>query len=200
MPDAPLIVIKVGGSLLTLPDLAARLERLLECRPNIRPVFVAGGGPAADAVRTWDAACSLGETVSHELAMESLNLTAKLLAHLLPGGCAIESRRQAESCWELRQRPILRLSAWMQERDADAESLPQTWEVTSDSLAAWLAIRWQVEELWLLKSTDLPPKTTVETASQQGLVDPFFPHLAGNVQTIRWCNLRAEVPSLESRL
>jgi aspartokinase-like uncharacterized kinase len=197
MPDSPLIVIKIGGSLLTLPDLAARLEPLLNRRPDIRPVFVAGGGAAADAVRLWDAACSLGETISHELAMESLNVTAKLLAHLLPYGSLIESRRQAEACWELRQHPILRLQDWMREPEAKSDELPQTWDVTSDSLAAWLAARWRADELWLLKSADLPAEISVEEASRQELVDRFFPQIAEEVRTIRWGNLRAATPTLE---
>ena len=45
MPDLPRIVIKVGGSLLTAPDLAARLTALLDGQPKLRPVFLAGGVP-----------------------------------------------------------------------------------------------------------------------------------------------------------
>jgi aspartokinase-like uncharacterized kinase len=196
VPASPLVVVKVGGSLLTLPDLAERLSRLRDSRPGMRAVFVVGGGAVADVVRQWDALFNLGEPASHDLALESLNITAGLLTRLLPRAVAIESLRDAEDCWRRGECPVMRLPTWMKGPEADGAVLPHSWDVTSDSLAAWLAIRWGGEELWLLKSIDLPERMTATNAAREGLVDRFFPHLAVKLRNIFWCHLRSETPEL----
>jgi aspartokinase-like uncharacterized kinase len=88
------------------------------------------------------------------------------------------------------------MDRWLQTPDAHAESLPPTWDVTSDSLAASLAIRWSADELWLVKSADLPPEITAAEASRRELVDRYFPQLAPQVRRIQWCNLRDALPRL----
>ena len=49
LPDNSPHVIKVGGSLLDLPDLPARLDRWLTARGGAKPMLVVGGGVVADA-------------------------------------------------------------------------------------------------------------------------------------------------------
>src|SRR5271166_3401866 len=72
------IVVKVGGSLFSMPDLAQRLRRwLAQAGPRI--LLVPGGGAAADVVREFDKCHSLGEEASHWLALWSLRLNAELL-------------------------------------------------------------------------------------------------------------------------
>ena len=56
------------------------------------------------------------------------------------------------------------------------EHLPQTWEFTTDSLAA-CAAQDAGCKLVLLKSVDIPPDMTWEDAAARGYVDAFFPTL-----------------------
>lgn len=191
MLDSPLIVVKVGGSVLTLPDLSARLEKLLHDSPALRPVFIAGGGALADVVRAWDAALALGEQFCHELALETMSTTASLLAHRLPRGRVVDSFAAAEACWSRGERPVLNVKSWLAQNPASTDDLPASWEVTSDSLAAWVALQWHADELWLLKSVDLPESMTIAEASAAGFVDRHFPRLAGRLPSLRWHNLRA---------
>ena len=86
-----LVVIKVGGSLLDWPELPGRLAAFLDNHRGHEPclreqaVLVAGGGPFADLIRTMDQTHDLGDQKAHRLAIRSLDLTAELLAALLPG-------------------------------------------------------------------------------------------------------------------
>ncbi len=68
---------------------------------------------------------------------------------------------------------------------------PAGWHVTSDSLAAWLAIRW-ASELLLLKS--IPAPANVGIATESGALDAHFPTLASSLRRMWWANLRADPP------
>ena len=48
-------------------------------------VLIAGGGPAADVVRVLDRIHGLGDETAHRLALHAMDLTAIILAELLPG-------------------------------------------------------------------------------------------------------------------
>src|SRR4051794_18742848 len=86
-----LTLIKVGGSLLDWPKLPGRLRSFLEGehrRENReRMALIAGGGAAADFIRSMDRIHRLGDDAAHRLAIHSLDLSARLLQVLLPGSC-----------------------------------------------------------------------------------------------------------------
>jgi dihydroneopterin aldolase len=70
-----------------------------------------------------------------------------------------------------------KVAVWLPARMAmKAVDIPASWEVTSDSLAAWLAGKLRASRLLLLKQVELPrqPVTATELA-EQGVVDPAFP-------------------------
>jgi hypothetical protein len=101
--------------------------------------------------------------------------------------------------WQESGIPILAPSAYLTkaEQAAPDEAPPHLWDVTSDSLAAWIAWQWPAEELVLLKSTAIVSGTPVTQLSAAGLVDPFFPALAGRIARVGWCNLRDERPVIQ---
>ncbi len=186
---APIAVVKIGGSLWNLPDLGTELTDWLSQHAGIRLLLVAGGGPAANVVRNWHEIHSLSEEASHWLAIDSLSLTASLLQRLVPTSRLVENREQAARCWQLGETPILNVGAWVRTAETPDSTLPHSWNVTSDSLAAWVARDWSAE-LWLLKSTDIPEGMSLQAASHEGLVDGHFPRIAGEVGQVRWCNFR----------
>lgn len=68
--------------------------------------------------------------------------------------------------------------------------LPETWDVTSDSIAARVAVASGASELRLLKSIDIPTGTDVATAAARGWVDPFFPQAVAGLAKVTWLNPR----------
>ena len=195
-PAMPLVIVKLGGSLLSLPDLADRIRRLLAHQPNDRILIVVGGGAATDVVRDWSRQHSLSEETAHWLALRSLSLTRTLVKELLPECAEVTSPEEALRHWENSSSSVLlNVECYLRDVAAtDDNPLPHTWDVTSDSIAAWIAARWSADELILVKSTDLGTGITFEQARQAGLVDAHFPNIAIEVSRISWCNLLAESP------
>ena len=201
------IVYKLGGSLLDLPDLAQRLNALLnEPLPFFtRPVakkpnrlVVVGGGPIADAVRQLDRTHGLGDELAHRLAMQSMSLNAQLVAAVVRDAELVTSREEACDMWSEGRVAVLRAAEFVEAEERESNDfLPRSWNVTSDSVAAYVARHWPADGLVLLKSVSIPAERDPAAASSQGLVDPQFPLLAGRIPFIGWANLRSEKPTIE---
>ena len=174
-------VYKVGGSLFDMPDLFIHLKELLRDQ-STRPLIVAGGGGAADVVREWDRIHGLGESRSHRLAILSLSLGTAFLADGL-GGRVVSDRDEASAAWAAKQIPVLDVAKFL-EREAleGATLLPASWEVTSDSIAAWVAERWPAR-LALVKSAS-------SGRARDPYVDPYFAQASVNLDQVEWINLR----------
>ena len=171
------VVYKLGGSLFGLPDLRDRLAAELAGEP--RPLIVAGGGAAADAVREWDRVHRLGEAAAHRVACESLGVSARFVAELT-GAELVFTRETASGAWARGKICVLDLPRWLEhEEPRDPAPPPHTWETTSDALAAWVAGRWPAGRLVMLKSCDERP----------GAVDRHFARFAAGLD-VRWANLR----------
>ena len=184
------VVVKVGGSLLTWPGLRDGLTAYWQARRARRPVVIVGGGGAADLVRDLDRIHGLGEARSHHLALHALDLTARLLVGLVPGLEVVEHPDELASVWDAGRIPILSPRRFLED-DADRpDPLPQTWDATTDSIAARVAEHLGAAELALLKSAPLPPGTDRASAARLGLVDPLFPLVAQGLGYVTYRNLR----------
>jgi aspartokinase-like uncharacterized kinase len=162
------IVIKVGGSLFDLPELGEKLVQMLSLPGMKKVLLVPGGGATANVVREWDRRHQLGEEVSHWLALQALSLNARFLANLLPASqreIVGDLERRTES-W--RQGRWLIADPYVVARADDGRQgcLRHCWSVTSDSLAARIAVLVKARHLILLKSTDPPLQR--ETANRDG--------------------------------
>lgn len=181
-------LIKVGGSLLSLPDLGACIERLLASLNDDRIALLAGGGEAADAVREWDRVFHFEPTVSHQLAIESMSLTASLVSKILGRTQLCRSRVNVDAVWRDGRIAVLDVSSLLAELETlGCEPLPAGWHVTSDSIAGWVAVHWPFERLVMAKSVEAPFDLADSDA-----VDAYFPNLMPKIPSIMWCNLRAE--------
>ncbi|MBX6313928.1 MAG: uridylate kinase [Isosphaeraceae bacterium] len=185
------VVLKVGGSLLDWPDLPRSLRRYLADRQRDRLVLIVGGGRAADWVRDLDRWHGLGEECSHELALRALDLTAYLLAALVPGLEVVTRLEEVAPAWATSLIPILAPRLVLEADDRKSvDPLPHTWEVTTDAIAARIAARLDADELVLLKSTPLPPGTDRAGAARLGLVDPAFGRASRTLRRVTYLNLR----------
>jgi aspartokinase-like uncharacterized kinase len=185
------LVVKVGGSLLTWPPLPGRLADLLHEHRERRPILVVGGGPAADLVRDLDWVHNLGEPVAHALALRALDLTAHALAALLPVLLVVDRIEEIAPCQASGRIPTFAPRRFLDAEDIESpDPLPHSWSVTTDSIAARLAIRLDASGLLLLKSAPAPVPATRAEAARLGLVDPAFERIAASLGAVSYSNLR----------
>lgn len=172
------VVVKLGGSLLDLPDLSVRIERFLEARQKERILLLVGGGEMAKLVRQWDQRHQLGDSAAHWLAIHALGVTTRFVSGLLPTSRLITSLDACAGLWSEGALPLLDPYDFLVADDPHAASLPHSWDVTSDSIAARVAEVAGAGELVLLKSTTARRGLTRSQAARHGLVDPYFPQAA----------------------
>ena len=151
MTFRPQVVIKVGGSLSklgVLPDLCREIGRLA-ARYDL--LIVPGGGEFADLVRKYYSEFSLSETVAHWMAILAMDQYGMLLGELTSNSLLV---REIFSVNELElysgRLLILLPFNWL----FQADPLPHSWTVTSDSIAAWVAGELKAQCLVLLKDVD----------------------------------------------
>ncbi|MGD9854433.1 MAG: hypothetical protein AB7U20_05715 [Planctomycetaceae bacterium] len=196
--QGPIVVLKVGGSLLSLPGLSGRLQAIVREFQDARLLIVCGGGEAADVVRRWQDVHSLTDEQAHWLAFRAVSLNEALLSHLLPGAVIVPSRDEMRRAWSAGRLPILAVEAFTRTEEPQASlRLPHDWTVTSDSLAVWVAVQLGEQRVVLGKSCDLVPENSHREAAARGLVDAHFPVCAAGL-TIHWINLRAAEPRLNA--
>ena len=166
-------VVKVGGSLFDWPELSSRLQLFLATLKETNVLLIPGGGPTADVIRQLDQRHHLGEETSHWLALHALALNARFLEKILSSSQVVEDLDAAGSCWLRGITPILDMYQFARGDEARADHLPHTWQVTSDSLAARVALVAQATKLILLKSKDAPSEDWLQ-AAKVGYVDEQF--------------------------
>ena len=142
-------VVKVGGSLARRPE---RLREVMQTLAGLTPLplVVPGGGALADAVRALHARGGLSEETAHRMALLALDAMALWMADLAeePAARVVHDQEEIRAAVASASLPVLAPSAWL----ARDESLPASWQVTSDSIAAWAAGRLGAQRLVLVKS------------------------------------------------
>lgn len=182
-------VIKLGGSLLAWPEWVEAFDRWIAQQPPAANVVIVGGGAVVEALRQIDRAHALPAETAHWLAVRAMSLTAALAARLLPRAELIVSLERlppsaSHGLWVLDVEGFLRADA------RGADQLPCSWDATSDSIAARVAVRLGANELVLLKSA-LPSEgcDALEELARAGYVDAYFARAARGLR-VRVVNLR----------
>jgi aspartokinase-like uncharacterized kinase len=188
------VVIKVGGSLYNRPDLRERLNAWLNCEVTEPALLVPGGGPFVETLRDLDAKQKLGEEAAHWLALRMLALNAHFLLQLLPDAVLVSDLESCTCVWRRNLLGVLDALAFAQSDDGCHGSLPHTWEITSDSIAARAARLLGARNLILLKSADDPTQGDWVEAGRRGYVDPYFARAIGNEFSVKAVNLREWQP------
>jgi dihydroneopterin aldolase len=159
----------LGGSHATGPHLKDWLAVIAAEAGSI--AIVPGGGPFADAVRTAQDSIGFDDRAAHAMALMAMTQF----------GCALESlnpalRLAASRSTIFRALKEGKVPVWSPERMARAAALPETWDLTSDSLAAWLAGALGADCLVLVKHGRFEAATVdAHDLVARGIVDPLFP-------------------------
>lgn len=185
-------IIKLGGSLLDLPDLAARLDAYRQTHMAKQAVLIIGGGPVADIVRQFDQHHRLGQERSHWLAIQAMRFNTHLIASILPRRRIVADAEACTGAWANGDLPIADPLAWLEEEHRNGVMVPHRWSFTSDSIAAHIAIRLGAQQLTLLKSTLPAGPCDVAEAANLGIVDSDFETASATIPHIELVNVRAE--------
>jgi dihydroneopterin aldolase len=146
-------VVKLGGSFAFSPELRKWIAAIAQCAG--RAVIVPGGGPFADAVRAAQAPMGFDDRVAHRMGLLAMEQY----------GCAMASlheRLSLADSLDLIHRGLAdgKVPVWLPTAMTLADTaIPLSWDVTSDSLAAWIAGRIGAERLVLVKHVEVGEKT-----------------------------------------
>jgi aspartokinase-like uncharacterized kinase len=171
-------VIKLGGSLLNSS------VKMLAClnhisRLNEKKIVVCGGGMFADTVRHAQQSFLFSDGVAHEMAILAMQQTALLCQSL---------NTQFSLCHDVADLSNAVLNSnsiiWSPSlNDINAAKLPATWELSSDSLAAWLADTLGAKSLMVVKSCHIDPSLPLEWLETQGIIDKNFSYFVNKAPT-----------------
>ncbi len=193
-------VIKLGGSLLTLPNLKERLQMVVNSLSPQKALIVAGGGAAADEVRRMDQRFGLSAEQAHWAAVAAMTFNSQTLSRVCGRLPVVASRIDAQTAWNQHDAVLLDVNRFLRDEQNShlhCPSLPESWSVTSDSIAAFVALRWPAGQLMFCKSCDFTlPNVGVQ--NKEHLLDDWFPNLLSPLQQskvkLSWLNLRAANP------
>jgi aspartokinase-like uncharacterized kinase len=163
---APAVVVKLGGSLAASVWLRPWLRAVAGAAGAA--VVVPGGGPFADAVRAAQPTMGFDDRAADamaKLAMAQYGIALASLAETLTVAAS-----EAEIAEGLAQG---RVPVWTPLPRAAADA-PASWDVSSDSLALWLARRLGAGRVLLVKSRP-PPAARAAALVAGGLLDAAFP-------------------------
>jgi aspartokinase-like uncharacterized kinase len=166
-------VVKLGGSLYDAPELDDWLAAIAAHGAG-KVVVVPGGGRFADAVRDAQRSLGFDDLVAHNMAVLAMAQGAQWLH------ARCDALRLVDSADALADTLAAGHVALWQALDArrDAPDELTSWDVTSDSLAAWLAERLRAQRLLMVKRDAPPPYADLAELAENGYVDAEFARFA----------------------
>ncbi|MBV8508561.1 MAG: hypothetical protein JO289_00200 [Xanthobacteraceae bacterium] len=171
----PLTVVKLGGSYAFSPALGDWLEIIAANAGHV--VLVPGGGPFADTVREAQPKMGFDDRAAHHMALLAMEQYGRALVSLSETLALASSLAAIRRLLSGRSVPV-----WAPTRMVlDQVDIPSSWDVTSDSLAAWLARKLRAPRLLLIKHLD-PPGDPVraEDLVKHGIIDRAFVPVLGS--------------------
>jgi len=187
--------VKVGGSLAEEPlKLKALCSELAILAESHRISIVPGGGKFADVVREFDRIFGLSDTIAHKMAILAMDQFGLFLSQITPRSGISYTLQGLKKISEAGFPAILLPSRLMFREDPLAHS----WDVTSDSIAAYIASKLNARKVILVTDVDgiftNDPKTdpTAKLISQisaaelsswnmRTSVDRFLPRLLAKI-------------------
>ena len=145
------VLLKVGGSLaLQTEKLRELCAQLSGHSKNQRLIVVPGGGEFADAVRSVNQRFNLSDKIAHQMAILGMDQYGLLLVNLMPNSLPVNDIKQIQVALDSRKLPVFLPSSFMENEDP----LENSWNVTSDAIAVYLASRLFIKKVLLVTDVD----------------------------------------------
>jgi 5-(aminomethyl)-3-furanmethanol phosphate kinase len=165
-----MIVVKLGGSLEQSGALLDCLHQIEQHYKNSSVVIVPGGGVFADQVRTAQFRWQFDDHIAHTMALLAMQQMAFLINGLKKQFTIASTVADIKA--QTRPGQILIWSPAINE--LDNAGIAASWDITSDSLSAWLASALSASDLILVKSAVIAPELSISALATQGIVDNAF--------------------------
>ncbi|MCK5499144.1 MAG: hypothetical protein KAI77_08080 [Gammaproteobacteria bacterium] len=173
-------VIKLGGSLLTSGSLKKWLSIITEHGAG-KLVIVPGGGIFSEHVRDAQKKWKFDDKTAHQMALLAMEQYAHLLKSHAPVLDFSDSIEGIEKAVNLNQIPV-----WLPfKMVTHCQALSSNWNLTSDSLALWLANQLNAEHTLLVKSLSAS-EINSRQLSELGMVDENFPEFVNKLESGLW--------------
>lgn len=187
-------VVKFGGSLYDADNLKDWL-RLFADHSSL--VVVPGGGPFADQVRKAQTQFGFDDSTAHAMALQAMEQYGRMLCGLQPGLSPAADAEAIHRTLERGDTPV-----WMPLTMAlSDDTIEQNWQLTSDSLAAWLAGQLGIDKLVLIKSVALErDQLTSDWLQSNRVVDPQFAGYVRRYNPQTWLLGRTDIQDLDRLL
>ncbi len=144
-------VVKIGGSIAAYPDkLRSLCKKISILSKKFRIVIVPGGGEFADTVRQIDKRFNLTRSISHRMAIYAMNQYGLMLTDLIPDSVAVNEKDQTKIVLDKNLTPVFLPAKLMLAEDP----LENSWDVTSDSIAFYIAKVLEASKLVLVTDVD----------------------------------------------
>lgn len=174
---APLVV-KLGGSTAGRQEMEQWIAVLASATMPL--VIVPGGGPFADQVRVSQKQMKFSDAAAHDMAILAMEQFGIVIVERHPRFQAARSLHDIETVIAEGGVPV-----WFPSQMTLHAALPPSWDITSDSLAAWLCGQLGSRDLLLCKQVD--PGEVVEDIQalvDKGVVDAMLPELLGEETSV----------------
>ncbi|RUU38052.1 hypothetical protein EOC93_23655 [Mesorhizobium sp. M6A.T.Ce.TU.002.03.1.1] len=162
-------IVKLGGSTARAAEMENWIAALAGSRLPI--VIVPGGGQFADQVRESQIYMDFSDTAAHAMAILAMEQFGQVILdrheRLVPARSLDEMVRALDEG---------KVPVWLPSSLAlPAPDIPASWDMTSDSLAAWLAGKLGAKALLLIKQTGaFFGSDTIDGLTARGIVDAGF--------------------------
>ena len=145
-------VFKIGGKILenseNLECTISQLKKLYEDNTLQKIIIIPGGGSYANFIRSVDKKLVLGDDLAHWAAIFSMNYNGKDLNRKFPDFECIDDLEKIQRAKRIFC--IFLPYNYLKKKD----ELPHSWDVTSDSIAIYIANKLNLNECYLIKDIE----------------------------------------------
>ena len=168
--DDDIIIIKLGGSLSRTDNLVNCLDAAEKNYQGRAVVIVPGGGAFADQVRLAQQHWQFDDNTAHHMALLAMQQMALMFKGLKPGFAIAPTVAEIQNHTAKKKTVI-----WSPDIvELDIAGIQASWDISSDSLAAWLAKTLSATELILIKSVAIDANLSLPQLAEQHIIDKAF--------------------------